>query len=137
MDDPYSRRCRVISGLFSLSCLVETIRVVAVTDWFFVERFNKIVVLELFCLLLLILSNCLLYRAVADTRRPHHLSIWIVLHSILTIVFVGFIVTSIVQLAMIANPNTRVNTSQFTPFSPDHKNYHIASFLIFQFTDVK
>ena len=110
MDDPYSRRCRVISGLFSLACMVEIVRVVAVTDWFFVERFNKVVVLELFCLLLLILSNCLLYRAVAVTRQPHHFSIWILLHSILTIVFVCFIVTIIVQLTMIANPNTRVKT---------------------------
>merc|ERR1719150_1454527 len=121
--DPARRRLKIIAMGFSLLELVEIVRVACVTEWLLTTRWDKTVILELVFLVLLLVTNLLLYLG-AVRRSATELLAWFVAHMLGLLIQVLLIVYFVVVIFIIASPHSQnswlglppgmgTNTSEF------------------------
>ena len=101
-----TRRLKLIVLVFSLLELAELLRVACVTEWLLTTRWDKSVIIEIVFLVLLLITNILLYLGTVR-RSPVELLAWLVSHTVFLLVQLVLLVYYIVVMFIIASPHSR------------------------------
>ena len=101
-----NKRLKVVVTVFSLLEVLEVVRVLCVTEWLLTTRWDKTVIIELVFLVLLLVTNLLLYLGTVR-RSPVELLAWLVSHLVFLSVQVILLVYYVVVLFIIASPHTQ------------------------------
>ena len=101
-----TRRLKLIVLVFSLLELAELLRVACVTEWLLTTRWDKSVIIEIVFLVLLLITNLLLYLGTVR-RSPVELLAWLVSHLVFLSVQIILLVYYIVVIFIIASPHTQ------------------------------
>ena len=102
----HSKRLKVVVAVFSLLEVLEVVRVFCVTEWLLTTRWDKTVIMELVFLVLLLVTNILLYLGTVR-RSPVELLAWLVSHLVFLCVQLILLVYYIVVIFIIASPHTQ------------------------------
>ena len=101
-----SKKLKVVVTVFSLLEVLEVVRVLCVTEWLLTTRWDKTVIIELVFLVLLLVTDLLLYLGTIR-RSPVELLAWLVSHLVFLSVQVILLVYYVVVLFIIASPQTQ------------------------------
>ena len=101
-----NKRLKVVVTVFSLLEVLEVVRVLCVTEWLLTTRWDKTVIIELVFLVLLLVTDLLLYLGTLR-RSPVELLAWLVSHLVFLTVQVILLVYYVVVLFIIASPHTQ------------------------------
>ena len=102
----HSKRLKVVVAVFSLLEVLEVVRVFCVTEWLLTTRWDKTVIMELVFLVLLLVTNILLYLGTVRSS-PVELLAWLVSHLVFLLVQLILLVYYIVVIFIIASPHTQ------------------------------
>ena len=102
----HTKRLKVVVAVFSLLEVLEVVRVLCVTEWLLTTRWDKTVIMELVFLVLLLVTNLLLYLGTIR-RSPVELMAWLVSHLVFLSVQIILLVYFIVVVFIIASPPTQ------------------------------
>jgi len=101
-----TKKIKIIATVFTFLELIEFLRVVCITEWLLTPRWEKTVIIEIVFLVLLMISNLLLYLG-AVRHSPTKLMTWLFLHLIALLVQIILVVYFVIVLFIIASPQTQ------------------------------
>jgi len=101
-----TKKIKIIATVFTFLELIELLRVVCITEWLLTPRWEKSVIIEIVFLVLLMISNLLLYLG-AVRHSPTKVMTWLFLHLIALVVQIILVVYFVIVLFIIASPQTQ------------------------------